>query len=125
MATEQPAHLQRGKLAEDLALAHLQRKGLKLQQRNYRTPYGEIDLVMTEPTSGSLVFVEVRYRKDNRFGGAELSIDHRKQSRLLASAEHFLQQYNRFADAPCRFDVVALSGDLGKGSLQWYQNAFE
>ena len=124
MAKELPTHLRRGKIAEDRALAHLQCSGLTLHQRNYRTPYGEIDLVMIDPVRHELVFVEVRYRSTDRFGSAAQSVDRQKQTRLAASAEHFRQHHSQLGHRPCRFDVVALSGGVEKGSLQWYQNAF-
>jgi putative endonuclease len=124
LAKELPTHLRRGKIAEDRALAHLQCNGLTLHRRNYRTPYGEIDLVMVDPVRHELVFVEVRYRNTDRFGSAAQSVDRQKQTRLTASAEHFRQHHSQFGHCACRFDVVALSGDLEKGSLQWYQNAF-
>lgn len=119
-----PQHLQRGKIAEDKALDYLQRNGLTLHLRNYRTPYGEIDLIMVDRKLQELIFVEVRFRESERFGGPAQSIDRRKQDRLVASAEHFRQRHHQFADYPCRFDVIALSGGLVKGSLQWYRNAF-
>ena len=119
-----PIHLQRGKIAEDKALAYLQCNGLTLHQRNYRTPYGEIDLIMVDADLHELIFVEVRFRVSDRFGGPAQSVDRRKQGKLIASAEYFRQQNNRFIDSPCRFDVVTLSGGLEKGSLQWYRNAF-
>jgi putative endonuclease len=119
-----PTHLRRGQIAEDKALAYLQSNGLTLYQRNYRTPYGEIDLIMVDPKLRELVFVEVRYRNSDRFGGAAQSVDRHKQGKLIASAEHFRQRHTRYLDSPCRFDVVTLSGGLEKGSLQWYRNAF-
>lgn len=124
MAKELPKHLRRGKLAEDKALAHLLDNGLLLKQRNFRTPYGEIDLIMVDPLLHELIFVEVRYRKNDRFGGPAQSIDRNKQGKLIASAEYFRQHNHQFTDSPCRFDVVTLSGDMDKGPLQWYRNAF-
>ena len=66
----------KGDAAEDAALAHLQSAGLKLLQRNYRTPGrggGEIDLIMRD-TDGTLVFIEVRQRAGALFGGAAASM---------------------------------------------------
>lgn len=74
---------------------------------------------------GVIVFVEVRYRKDQRYGGALESIDHRKQRRLRAAAEHYLQRRHRSADVACRFDVVLITGspDDGDKQVDWIQNA--
>jgi len=124
LAKEPPAHLQQGKAAEARAARHLQDGGLQLQQRNYRCPHGEIDLVMTETASGCLVFVEVRYRKNPAHGTPAETVDWRKQQKLIAAAEHFRQHHGALGARPCRFDVVCLSGDPEQGPLQWLQNAF-
>ena len=111
----------RGQLAEDAALAYLQRQGLKLVERNYRTPGrggGEIDLILRD-RDGSLVFVEVRSRNTGRYGGAGGSISAVKQQRIVLAARHYLM---RFAAAPaCRFDVVLAEGV----ELQWLKAAFD
>lgn len=125
MAREVPAHLQAGRAAEEAALAYLGANGLQLVDRNYRTPLGEIDLIMQSTTDKTLVFVEVRYRRNQNFGLAAETVDRRKQQKLVAAAEHFLQRHAAFARLPCRFDVISFSGDLGDSSLQWYPNAFD
>ena len=110
----------RGRAAEDQALAHLQRAGLRLVARNYRTPGrggGEIDLIMQD-ASGALVFVEVRERADAAHGGAAASVTAAKRRRIVLAARHYLLRHG--APPPCRFDVVAIEG----GALQWLQGAF-
>lgn len=92
-------------------------QGLSLVCRNYRSPYGEIDLIMAEVTT--LVIIEVRFRHSDKYGSALESITPKKQSRIIATTQHYLS--SRRTDSPIRFDVVALSGD---GSLQWVKNAF-
>lgn len=109
-----------GREAEDAALQHLLRHGLTLTARNYRCRMGELDLIMRD--GPALVFVEVRYRRSNRFGGALESVDSRKRGRLIQAALHYLQA--SAADCPTRFDVVALSGAAGGLSLQWIKDAF-
>ncbi len=112
-----------GKHAEQLAETYLNQHGLMLLQRNYRCRGGEIDLIMTE--NGTLVFVEVRYRKHQMFGGAAASVDQRKQQRLLLAARHYLQ-HSRAENKPCRFDVVAISpGTDGQNAVEWISNAIE
>lgn len=125
MAREAPAHLQQGKAAEDAALAYLGAQGLQIIARNYRAPLGEIDLVMTSAIDNALVFVEVRFRRNGHFGSAAESVDRRKQQKLVAAAEHFLQHHPAHSRRPCRFDVVSFSGDVSDSSLQWYPNAFD
>lgn len=116
-----PSTRARGQAAEDLALAHLQRAGLRLVERNYRAPGrggGEIDLILREP-DGTLVFVEVRARRSDAQGGAAASVDAAKQRRIVLAARHFLL---RLAQVPaCRFDVVALDA----GRVRWLRAAFD
>jgi putative endonuclease len=114
---------QLGDDAEHRALAHLQRHGLQLVQRNYRLAGGprqrgaEIDLILSAP-DGTLVFVEVRSRRHSNYGGAAASVTAAKQQRIVRAAQHFLLRWP--APPPCRFDVVAIDGD----QLQWLPGAF-
>ncbi|WP_079226631.1 YraN family protein [Pseudomonas putida] len=113
-----------GQAAETQALEYLQGQGLQLLARNWRCKGGELDLVMLD--ADTVVFVEVRYRLHADFGGALGSIDGRKQKRLVRAATLFLQKESRWADHPCRFDVVALQGSRHAGRpFQWLKNAFE
>jgi putative endonuclease len=112
---------EQGDAAEDRALAHLLRHGLRLVARNYRTPGrggGEIDLILRE-RDGTLVFVEVRKRATGDFGGAAGSIGWQKQRRIVFAARHYLMKVA--APPPCRFDVISMEG----GSIQWMRAAFD
>ncbi|MDX9767225.1 MAG: YraN family protein [Ectothiorhodospiraceae bacterium] len=109
---------QRGQQAEQDACAHLTGHGLRLLTTNYRCRGGEIDLVMED--GRTLVFVEVRMRRHQRFGGALESIDGHKRRRLLVAARHYLQACAKQRNA--RFDVVTVDG---QGRLEWIRNAFE
>jgi putative endonuclease len=119
---QQPAaHWVQGQAAEAQAMAHLQRQGLRVLARNYRTPTrggGEIDLIMQEP-DGTLVFVEVRHRDNRRHGGAAASVGSTKQRRILFAARWYLMRCKQ--PPPCRFDVVAIEGD----TLVWLKAAFD
>ena len=87
---------QTGDAGEALALAHLQRAGLVLLERNYRTPGrggGEIDLIL-RARDGTCVFVEVRQRKTASHGGAAASVSYPKQRRIVFAARHYLMRYN-------------------------------
>lgn len=107
-----------GQQAEDRALAFLQRRGLRLHQRNWRCRYGEIDLIMQE---GSVrVFVEVRHRSSMRFGGALASITPAKRQRLQLAAALYLQA-SGLSQTECRFDAVVTEAD---GRLAWVKNIF-
>lgn len=113
----------RGRRGEDDARHYLERQGLALVTRNYRCPRGEIDLVMRH--GDHLVFVEVRYRKHQRFGSGAESVDARKQGRLVATAQHYLQANRRAAARPSRFDVVSITASGPETRIEWIQNAFE
>ncbi len=112
-----------GDSAEDRALAYLERQGLRLEARNYRVAGGprkrggEIDLILRD-RDGTLVFVEVRARRDAGHGGAAGSITSAKQQRVLRAARHYL--LNVSVLPPCRFDVVAIEGE----ALAWLPGAF-
>ncbi len=96
----------KGDRAESAAQAYLEKAGLKLVRRNFKTPGrggGEIDLIMREP-DGTLVFVEVRSRSSAQHGGAAASVGWVKQRRIVLAARHFLLQLG--SEPPCRFDVV-------------------
>jgi putative endonuclease len=106
-----------GGAAEERAAHFLAAHGLAIVARNYRTRQGEIDLVARD--GDTLVFVEVRMRAGDRYGGAAGSIDARKQARIAAAARHFLMRVGR--EVPCRFDVVTLDGD----KPAWLRGAFD
>ncbi|HWU33944.1 MAG TPA: YraN family protein [Methylovorus sp.] len=106
-----------GTEAEDRAAIYLQQQGLKLLTRNYRSRFGEIDLIMRD--GSSLVFVEVRMRKSDRFGGAAASITAAKQQKLTLTASQYLQQHGNSA---CRFDAILLDQAY---NIVWIRNAFE
>ena len=112
---------QQGNAAEDRALAYLQAAGLHLLTRNYRTPGrggGEIDLVMRE-RDGTTVFVEVRSRASQDFGGAAGSIGAAKQQRIVLAARFYLMRLA--SPPPCRFDVVLVQDT----QVQWLKAAFD
>lgn len=116
----------RGDAAEDAALDHLQRQGLRLVQRNFKTPGrggGEVDLIMRE-RDGTLVFVEVRQRTRASHGGAGGSVTAVKQRRIVFAARHFLMRLG--SEPPCRFDVVLIQGGPDdRISPEWLRGAFD
>lgn len=108
-----------GNNAEQEACRFLESKGFILLEKNYTCRVGEIDLIMQD--LDDIVFVEVRFRKHDRYGLAIETIDGVKQRKLLRTANYFLQQ-NRWIDKRnCRFDVIAIQGC----ELEWIKNAFE
>ncbi len=116
-------HAATGKQAETSACKYLQTQGLTLVARNYLCKRGEIDLIMRD--KNSTVFVEVRYRRNDRFGNGAESVDWRKQAKLLTTAEHYLQQHPKAAQSACRFDVVAITTENGQQTIDWIVDAFQ
>lgn len=118
-----PTTLAIGSRWEKLALEHLSSNGLNLITRNFRCRLGEIDLVMLD--RDCLVFVEVRYRKANRFASAACSVDSHKQRKLGLAAAVFLSRHPQYCEHVVRFDVVAFDATPdGRCTLQWLQDAF-
>lgn len=111
-----------GKLAEAAALRLLRDAGLRQLAANANYRGGELDLVMLD--GNTLVFVEVRYRASAAFGGGFSSVDHGKRRKLVRAAQSFLLAHPRYADAPCRFDVVDASGKPEAPVLDWLKDAF-
>ncbi len=120
------AHLQQGEDAEIACYHFLKSQGLKFVDKNFNSRFGEIDIIMLDKKI--LVFVEVRFRKNNKFGGALESITHSKQNKLRRTAELYLQKNTRYENA--RFDVVSMSKNtpVNTGKQQytfdWIPNAF-
>jgi len=112
----------RGARVERAARAHLLHAGLRELAHNANFRLGELDLVMRD--GDALVFVEVRYRADARYGGGAASVDLRKRRKLVAAAQAFLLAHPAYADAPCRFDVIEASGDPDAPALHWLRDAF-
>ncbi|MCK6375892.1 MAG: YraN family protein [Zoogloea sp.] len=119
----QAAHLRDGAAAEALAARHLERHGLTIIARNVRCRGGEVDLIADD--GRSLVFVEVRLRKNGRFGGAAASITASKQRRVILAAQHWLAgDGRRHANRACRFDAILLDG-LDAARIEWIRGAFD
>ena len=108
----------RGSDAENLAAVFLQRAGLKIVARNYRCRFGEIDLIVRD--GNTLVFVEVRMRTSDRYGGAAASITATKRAKLLRAARHYIADIAR--PPACRFDALLVNGK--DRSIEWLKNAF-
>ena len=120
------AHLKQGADAEHACCAYLKSQGLKLIQKNFRCTLGEIDIIMSD--KNQLVFVEVRFRKNNNYGGGLESVTPAKINKLRKTAELYLQQNHQYKNA--RFDVVAMSKNTGTThskqdyTFNWISNAF-
>ena len=111
-----------GAAFEQAAQHELQRHGLRLRDANVTYRFGELDLVMDD--GETLVFVEVRYRRGGGFGDGVASVDARKCRRLARAAAAYLAAEPALARRPCRFDVVAVAGDIAAPRFDWIRNAF-
>ena len=109
---------------EQQAARWLQQRGLQILARNFRGKTGEIDLIARDQTH--LVFCEVRARSNRYYNSAAGSVDHRKQQRLLRTAQLFLQRHPGLANLPCRFDVIAFEPRQSGSDLaiRWIPGAF-
>ena len=116
-----PDRQQTGAAAEAAARATLEAQGLRTLASNVNFRFGELDLVMRE--GDTVVFVEVRYRRNDHFGGGAGSVDYRKRRRIVLAARAWLAGQRGLANAPCRFDVVTAQGD-GALECEWLRNAF-
>lgn len=110
---------ERGRYFESLACQFLQQQGLQLLTQNFRCRLGEIDLIFRQ--GEQLIFVEVKYRQHDYFGGAAAAVTYQKQQKLTRTAHFYLQQQR--SQAACRFDVIAISGDEPY-TIEWIKNAF-
>ncbi len=111
-----------GDAGEQIAADWLQTQGLQIIARNVRFRGGEIDLVCLDRTT--LVFVEVRLRRSEKFGGAASSITLGKRARIILAAQLFIQQNARWSNSPARFDCILLTG-LESPQPEWIRNAFD
>ena len=114
-----------GLAGEDLAAGHLESLGYRILARRYRVRVGEIDLVALLP--GLLVFIEVKTRRQSRFGIPAESVHRLKQTRIARAAECFLQrpEAGPLQDLRCRFDVIAVTMDKDSiPSIEHVEDAF-
>ena len=113
---------QRGSEWEAAAETLLQQRGLTTVARNFHGRIGEIDLVMLD--GQTLVFIEVRYRRDDGHGSGAASVIPAKQRRITFAAKRFLQKEKRYAHRACRFDVVSIGRKEGRTLMNWIKGAF-
>jgi len=112
------------KIAESFLLGH----GLKLLQRNFSSRFGEIDLIMED--QGTIVFVEVKYRKSNSHGSGADAVTFHKQGRISRTAAWYLAKNPQRAEQICRFDVLSINsqkmdqGPEKNQHINWIKSAF-
>jgi putative endonuclease len=109
-----------GKKGEDIAADYLTGKGYKILHRNYRTPLGEADMIISD--NDILAFVEVKARTGNAFGEPFEAVDLRKQKKIKKIALYYLK-LNKF-EKQVRFDVVSIVSKNGKEEINHIIEAF-
>ena len=111
-----------GKLGEDVACEELERRQYAILERRYRSRFGEIDIVARH--GEEIVFVEVKARAGDEFGGAAAAVTPSKQRRIAQMAVDYLARH-QLHDRPCRFDVVTVDVDGEKSRVEIYSRAFD
>ena len=111
-----------GLSGENLACDELRRRGYAILDRRYRTRFGEIDIIARD--GDTVVFVEVKARVTDDFGGAAAAITAWKQRRIAQMAVDYLARRS-LHDCPCRFDVVAIDFEPAEPRVTVYPNAFD
>lgn len=114
--------LDTGRSIEDLAVEYLQNAGIITLHRNFRCKYGEVDIIAKDQTT--LVFIEVRYRKNAAFGHPMETVTFNKQQKIIATAQYFLLIRNWANTLACRFDVIAVLPAQNKFNIEWIKDAF-
>ncbi len=107
-----------GRRGEEEAVRFLQKKGVKILERNFQDRDGEIDIIAQE--DGVLLFIEVKYRRNDRYGEPEEAVTPEKQRNICRTALYYLHKTKRGTQGPMRFDVISVT-DV---SIRWIRGAF-
>ena len=115
-------HITTGKKGEEDGVVYLRKMGYKVLERNFKTPFGEIDIITEE--AGYIVFIEVKTRRDTSYGMPEEAVHVQKQAKLIKSAQSYLKK-NGWLERLARFDVLSiLMGDRDGPNFRLVQDAF-
>ena len=114
-----------GKMAEEVALKFLCKQKLILLQKNFYSRFGEIDIIMQDKATHTLVFVEVKMRTNTNYGYSQEMIYPSKKQKIIKTANYYLLKNNTYYNYNCRFDLIAFnSAQLNDENIEWIQNAF-
>jgi putative endonuclease len=111
-----------GRESESIAARYLKKQGYKILEQNYRTKIGEIDIIARDKQT--LVFVEVKARKSDRFGNPKWAVTPKKQRKISMIALYYLK-LTKQSNVKARFDVVTISNEQDKPKVEIVKNAFE
>jgi len=107
-----------GNIAENQAAKYLKEKGYKIIARNFACLMGEIDII-AQDKQNTIIFVEVKQRKTNLFGGGLAAVNKAKQRRITLTAAAYIKK-TKINYTALRFDIITITA----GVLQHYENAF-
>lgn len=110
---------------EELARDFLLGQGFQILTMNFRTRFGEIDIVARETEPGGrkvLVFTEVKYRETGKAGTPLEAVDYRKQRRISRTALYYMMKHSVPEGTPIRFDCIGIDGN---GKIRLLRNAFD
>lgn len=110
-----------GPEGEEMALGYLKRLGYRIYERNYRTPFGEIDIIAGD--GEIVVFVEVKTRANYGYGAPFESVTKTKREKIRKTALSYLKRLK--AEPPARFDVLSISVSGGEERIEHIRDAFE
>ena len=112
-----------GSWYEQLACRYIKENGASILNRNYRLKNGEIDIIAKD--DNYLCFIEVKYRKDQKYGGPEAAVSFHKQKQICHVSRYYVYSKGYSEFTPIRYDVIAVSGEDGNSSIKWIKNAFD
>lgn len=112
-----------GDYYESLACTYLKNQGARILERNYRAFRGDIDIIAMD--GRFLSFIEVKYRRDVRYGSPEEAVTISKQRQICKLSKLYLYSKKKSIDIPIRYDVIAITDTDNTATIRWYKNAFE
>ncbi|MCR4901480.1 MAG: YraN family protein [Butyrivibrio sp.] len=112
-----------GNKYEDMSCEYLEDNGLEIIERNFKCKIGEIDIIARDDKY--TVFVEVKYRGSDQYGGALRAVDHRKQKKICKVSDYYRIIHKLDEYTPFRYDVLAVEGEGELLKFKWIKNAFD
>lgn len=110
-----------GREGEDIALAFFRKKGYRIVEKNFRTAFGEIDIIARD--RDVLVFIEVKTRADDSFGSPFEAVDRRKREKIRKVALCFMKKLKK--EVPARFDVLSIENAGDDRRIEHIKDAFD
>jgi putative endonuclease len=113
-----------GANGELIAKKYLEDKNYKFIRNNYRYERAEVDLIFEDEKKKTLIFAEVKTRRNKNFGNPEESINIAKQDHIKKAAMGFVSENENYSDHDLRIDVISILLVEGKAEIEHFENAF-